>query len=164
MLFRSQLRRKASAVPGIRVFIQNPPPINIGGQLTQAQYQYTLQGLSLDEVADWADRLYRKFRTLPELQDVASNLNNRSLQVEITVDREKLAPLGLTMGQVQDALNNAFGSRQVSTIYGSANQYQVILELGSGFLRDPSTLSHLYVRSSNGRLVPLDAVASFQRK
>ncbi len=160
----AQLRRKVAAVPGIRVFIQNPPPINIGGQLTQAQYQYTLQGLALDEVADWADRLYRKFRTLPELQDVGSNLNNRSLQVAITVDREKLAPLGLTMGQVQDALNNAFGSRQVSTIYGSANQYQVILELESGFLQDPSSLSRLYVRSSGGKLVPLDAVASFERK
>jgi len=159
-----QLRRKVAAVPGIRVFIQNPPPINIGGQLTQAQYQYTLQGLALDEVADWADRLYRRFRTLPELQDVGSNLNNRSLQVAITVDREKLAPLGLTMGQVQDALNNAFGSRQVSTIYGSANQYHVILELESGFLQDPASLSRLYVRSSSGKLVPLDAVASFERK
>jgi HAE1 family hydrophobic/amphiphilic exporter-1 len=159
-----QLRRKASSVPGIRVFIQNPPPINVGGQLTQAQYQYTLQGLELAEVAEWADRLYRKFRSVPEIQDVASNLNNRSLQVSINIDREKLAPLGLTMGQVQDALNNAFGSRQVSTIYGSASQHQVILELESRFLQDPSSLSRLYVRASTGKLIPLDAVASFERK
>jgi HAE1 family hydrophobic/amphiphilic exporter-1 len=158
------LRRKVAAVPGIRVVIQNPPPINVGGQLTQAQYQYTLQGLSLDEVADWADRIYQRFRTLPELQDVVTNLNNRSLAVSVSIDRDKLAPLGLTMGQVQDALNSAFGSRQVSTIYGSANQYQVILELEPRFLQDPGSLSRLYVRSSAGKLVPLDTVATFERK
>jgi len=158
------LRRKVSSVPGIRVVIQNPPPINVGGQLTQAQYQYTLQGLSLDEVSEWADRIYRRFQNIPEIQDVVSNLNNRSLQVSVTVDRDRLAPLGLTMGQVQDALSNAFGSRQVSTIYGSANQYQVILELEEQFLQSPSALSRLYVRSSSGKLVPLDTVASFERK
>jgi HAE1 family hydrophobic/amphiphilic exporter-1 len=158
------LRRKVAAVPGIRVVIQNPPPINIGGQLTQAQYQYTLQGLSLEEVADWADRIYRRFLKIPELQDVVTNLNNRSLSLAVSIDRDKLAPLGLTMGQVQDALNNAFGSRQVSTIYGSANQYQVILELEPRFLQDPGSLSRLYVRASTGRLVPLDTVASVERR
>jgi HAE1 family hydrophobic/amphiphilic exporter-1 len=158
------LRRKVADVPGIRVVIQNPPPINIGGSVSQAQYQYVVQGLALEEVSEWADKLYRRFLTVPGLQDVVTNLNNRSLSVSLTIDRDRLAPLGLTMAQVQDALNNAFGSRQVSTIYGSANQYQLILELAPEFLQDPNALSRLYVRSSSGKLVPLDTVARFERK
>ncbi len=159
-----QLRAKTAAVPGVRVFIQNPPPINIGGQLTSAQYQYTIQGTDLQEVFEWSDKVFRRFGQIPGLIDVTTNLNNRSLQVSVEVDRDKLAPLGLTMSQVQDALLSAYGSRQVSTIYGSANQYFVILELAPEFLQDPSALSRLYVRASSGKLIPLDSVARFERK
>ena len=160
----AELRRKTASVPGVRVLIQNPPPINIGGQTTSAQYQYTLQGIELQEVFSWSEKVMAKFRQLPGLIDLSTNLNNRSLQLSVQVDREKLSPLGLNMAQVQDAMMSAFGSRQVSTIYGSANQYYVILEVAPEFLGDPNALSRLYVRANTGKLVPLDAVARFERK
>ena len=160
----AELRRKTASVPGVRVLIQNPPPINIGGQTTSALYQYTLQGIDLQEVFSWSEKVMAKFRQLPGLIDLSTNLNNRSLQLSVQVDREKLSPLGLNMAQVQDALMSAFGSRQVSTIYGTANQYYVILEVAPEFLSDPNALSRLYVRANTGKLVPLDAVARFERK
>jgi HAE1 family hydrophobic/amphiphilic exporter-1 len=158
------LRKKTAGVPGIRVAYQNPPPINVGGQLTQAQYQYTLQGSDIEELYGWSDKLLTAFRKIPGLQDVTSNLNNNSPAVSIEVDRDKLPQLGITMGQVQDVLSSAFSSRQVSTIYGATAQYQVILEVSPEFYADPMALSKLYVRSSSGRLIPLDTVARFTRK
>ncbi len=160
----AELRRKTAAVPGVRVLIQNPPPINIGGQTTSALYQYTLQGIDLLEVFSWSEKVMAKFRQVPGLIDLSTNLNNRSLQLSVQVDREKLSPLGLNMAQVQDAMMSAFGSRQVSTIYGAANQYYVILEVAPEFLSDPNALSRLYVRANTGKLVPLDSVARFERQ
>jgi HAE1 family hydrophobic/amphiphilic exporter-1 len=158
------LRAKLAGVPGIRVTLQNPPPIRIGGQITSAQYQYTVQGSDLEELYEWSNILLGRFRSLPGLQDVASNLYNNSPTVSLEIDRDKLAPLGLTAGQVQEALTSAFGSRQVSTIYGSTAQYQVILEVAPQFQHDPTALGRIYVRSSQGKLVPLDTVASIKRK
>jgi HAE1 family hydrophobic/amphiphilic exporter-1 len=159
-----KLRPKLSSVPGIKVSLQNPPPINIGGQITAAQYQYTLQDTDLDELYEWTDRLLGRIRQLPGFVDVNSNLNNKSPVLGVEVDRDRLATLGLTFGQVEDALQSAFSSRQISTIYGSTNQYQVILEVAPAFQADPATLSRLHVRSSNGKLVPLDTVARITRK
>lgn len=159
-----QLRPKLAAVPGIRVFMQNPPSIRIGGQVTSAQYQYTLQSTDLDELYQWTNTLLGKIRQLPGFIDVTSNLNNRSPVVALDVDRDKIAALGLTFGQVEDALQSAFSSRQISTIYGTASQYQVILEVDPDFQLDPSKLSRLYVRASSGKLVPLDTVTQVTRK
>ncbi len=159
-----QLRPKLAAVPGIRVFLQNPPPIRIGGQLTSAQYQYTLQDPDLEELYRWNDTLIERMRQLPGFVDVNSNLNNRSPVLELAIDRDKLAPLGLTFAQVEDALQSAFSARQVSTIYATTNQYQVILELDPTYQADPATLSRLYVRGAAGRLVPLETVAQVTRK
>ncbi|WP_301103282.1 efflux RND transporter permease subunit [Propionivibrio sp.] len=153
-----QLRPKLAAVPGIKVYMRNPPAISIGGQVTSAQYQYTLQSTDLSELYQWTDTLLDKIRQLPGFIDVTSNLNNLSPVVALDIDRDKIATLGLSFGQVEDALQSAFSSRQISTIYGTSNQYQVILEVSPEFQLDPSKLSRLYVRASSGKLIPLDTV------
>jgi HAE1 family hydrophobic/amphiphilic exporter-1 len=160
-----RLRPKLAAVPGIKAYMQNPPVIRIGGQLTAAQYQYTLQDTDLVELYHWAGTLTDRIRQLPGFVDVTNNLNNLSPVLALDIDRDKLASLGLTYGQVEDALQSAFSARQVSTIYGSSNQYQVILEVAPEFQSDPESLPRLYVRSSSsGKLIPLDTVARFSRK
>ena len=160
----ARLRGKVAVVPGIRVAIQNPPPIRIGGQLTQAQFQYTLQGSDLEELYSWSNTFLQRFRRIEGLQDVTSNLYNNSPTITLDIDRDKLPQLGLTVGQVQEALTSAFSTRQVSTIYGATAQYQVILEVAPEFQSDPGVLSKIYVRSSQGKLIPLDAVARVARK
>ena len=159
-----ELRPKLSVVPGIKVYLQNPPPIRIGGQITSAQYQYTLQDTDLPELYRWTDILMKRIRQMPGFVDVNSNLNNHSPVLDLQVDRDKLAALGLTFAQVEDALQSAFSARQISTIYGASDQYQVILEVAPKFQADPGTLSRLYVRSAGGKLVPLDTVARVTRK
>jgi len=159
-----ELRPKLAAIPGLKVYIQNPPVIRIGGQLTAAQYQYTLQDTDLAELYQWTDTLLGKIRQLPGFVDVTSNLNNMSPVIALDIDRDKLSMLGLTYAQVEDALQSAFSSRQISTIYGATNQYQVILEVAPEFQADPAMLSRLYVRASSGKLVPLDTVARISRK
>ena len=158
-----ELRPKLSSVPGIKVSLQNPPPIRLGGQISSGAYQYTLQDTDLEELYAWTDKLLARIRKLPGFVDVNSNLNNKSPVMALDVDRDKLAALGLTFGQVEDALQSAFGARQISTIYGSTNQYQVILELAPEFQADPNILARLHVRSNNGGLVPLDTVAHIRR-
>ncbi len=158
-----RLRPKLGAVPGIKVYMQNPPVIRIGGQITAAQYQYTLQDTDLDELYEWTGTLTQKIRQLPGFVDVTNNLSNLSPVVGVDIDRDKLSSLGLTFGQVEDALQSAFSARQVSTIYGSTAQYQVILEVAPEFQADPQALSRIYVRGG-GKLIPLDTVARFTRK
>ena len=158
------LRPKLAVIPGINVYLRNPSPIRIGGQSTASQYQYTLQDTDLEELYTWTETLVGRFRQLPGFVDVTSNLNNQSPAVAVVVDRDKLAALGLNFGQVEDALQNAFSARQVSTIYGATNQYKVILELAPEFQADPAALARLYVRSNSGALVALDTVVSVARK
>ena len=159
-----RLRPKLATVPGIKAYLQNPPVIRIGGQLTAAQYQYTLQDTDLDELYRWTGTLTDRLRQLPGFVEVTNNLNNRSPVVALDIDRDRLASLGLSYAQVEDALQSAFSARQVSTIYGSSNQYQVILEVAPNYQSTPESLSRLQVRSSSGKLVPLDTVARFSRK
>jgi HAE1 family hydrophobic/amphiphilic exporter-1 len=159
----ARLRPKLAAVPGIRVFLQNPPPIRIGGQLTSAQYQYTLQDTDLAELYHWNDILLERLRELPGFVDVNTNLKNQSPVIALDIDREKLAPLGLNISQIEDALQSAFSSRQISTIYAATNQYQVILEVAPELQADPATLAKIHVRSSSGKLVPVDTVARISR-
>jgi HAE1 family hydrophobic/amphiphilic exporter-1 len=159
----ARLRPQLAAVPGVRVFMQNPPPIRIGGQVTNAQFQYTLQDTDLAQLYHWNDTLLDRLRQLPGFVDVNTNLKNRSPVIALDIDREKLAPLGLSIGQIEDALQSAFSSRQISTIYAATNQYQVILEVAPELQADPATLSKIHVRSSSGRLVPVDTVARISR-
>ncbi|MBM3319613.1 MAG: efflux RND transporter permease subunit [Candidatus Eisenbacteria bacterium] len=154
-----KLRPKLGRIPGIRVFLQNPPPLRIGGQLTKSQYQFTLQGADTDELYASAGDLERRMRDLPGLTDVTSDLRIRNPQVNIDIDRDRASALGVSARQVEETLRNAFASGQISTIYAPNNQYAVILELLPEYRLDPATFSTLYVRSSKGRLVPLGALA-----
>jgi HAE1 family hydrophobic/amphiphilic exporter-1 len=155
-----ELRPKLAAVPGIRVYPQILPTIRIGGQLTKAQYQYTLQDGDLQELYTWAPVLLDKLRQLPGLQDVNSDLQITSPQITVDINRDKASALGVTADQIETALGAAYGAQQVSTIYTPSNQYWVILEVDPKYQQDPTALGLLYVRSSSGKLVPLDAVAS----
>jgi len=154
-----QLRPKLQSIPGLRVYIQNIPAIRIGGKVTKSEYQYTLQDADTEELYRWAPVLEAKLRSLPEFLDVTSDLQVTNATVKVDIDRDRASSLGVSAGQVQDALYSAFGARQVSTIYTPSNQYWVILELLPEFQTGPDALSLLYVRSSAGTLVPLSAVA-----
>ena len=154
------LRPKVSGVPGIRIFLQNLPLIRIGGQLTKSQYQYTLQDLDTAELHRYASALEARLKTAPELQDVTSDLQITNPQVNVNILRDKASSFGVTAGQVEDALGTAYGSRQVSTILASNNQYHVIMEVLPEYQMDPDALSKLYIRTNTGQLVPLDAVAT----
>ena len=158
-----ELRQKFAHIPGIRAYIQNPPAIQVGGRQSKAQYQYTLQSVDLDALYAASGKVEHAFGALPGFQDVTSDLDLNGPAIAVQVDRARLAPLGLTMRQVQKALGAAFGANQVSTIYGSATQYWVILQVAYALQDDPAVLSQLYVTSDSGALVPLSSVASFQR-
>jgi len=155
-----ELRPKLAKVPGIQAFLQNPPPIRLGGQLTKGQYQFTLQSPEIKELYEHAPKLEAKMRELPGLQDVNSDLQIKNPQVNIEIDRDKASALRVTANQIEDALYSAYGARQISTIYTPINQYQVIIELEPQYQTDPSALSLLYIRSSTGQLVPLNTVAN----
>jgi HAE1 family hydrophobic/amphiphilic exporter-1 len=154
-----ELRPKLSVVPGIRAFLQNPPPIRIGGQLTKSLYQLTLQDPDTDELYASADKLEARMRNLPMLQDVTSDLQIKNPEVNVEVKRDMASTLGVTEQQVEDALYTAYGSRQVSTIYAPNNQYRVIMEVQPQYQMDQQAMSLLYIRSQSGKLVPLSAVA-----
>ena len=154
------LRPKLVNLVGIKVFLQNVPAIRIGGQLTRSPYQFVVQGSNTEELYHWAARIEQRLRTLPSLVDLASDLQIARPQVMVEIDRPKASALGVSVQQVEMALNNAYGARQVSTIYTATNQYWVILELDPKFQRDPSSLPLLYVRSTNGALVPLNSLAT----
>jgi len=153
------LRPKLAAVPGLKVYPQNLPIIRIGGSLTKALYQYTLQATDLRELYRWAPILYDKMRTLPGFTDVNTDLQVASPQITVDIDRDRASALGVTAEQIENALYDAYGSRQVSTIYTPTNQYWVLMELDPKYQRDPTELSLLYVRSQSGKLVPLSSVA-----
>jgi len=154
-----QLRPKLQSITGLRVYLQNIPPIRIGGKITKSEYQYTLQDADTEELYRWAPTLESKLRSLPEFLDVNSDLQITNATVKVDIDRDKASALAVTAEQVQDALYSAFGTRQVSTIYTPSNEYWVILELLPEFQTGPDLLSLLYVRSGIGALVPLSAVA-----
>jgi hydrophobic/amphiphilic exporter-1 (mainly G- bacteria), HAE1 family len=155
-----ELRPKVGQVPGIQMFMQNLPAIRIGGQLTKSQYQYTLQSPDKDELYRYAAVFEEKMHSLPQLQEVTSDLQISNPQVDVKIDRDKASALGISAQQIEDALYYAYGARQVSSIYAPNDQYQVILELEERYQRDPSSLGMLYLRSDSNRLVPLNTVAN----
>ncbi len=155
-----ELRPKVAVVPGIRAYMQNLPPIRIGGQLTKSLYQFTLQSPDTDELYRAAKDLEAKMKNIPGLQDVTSDLQIKNPQINVLMDRDKASALGVTAQQVEDALYTAYGARQISTIYAPNNEYRVITELEPEYQRDPSAVPLLYVRSNTGQLVPLSTVAN----
>lgn len=158
-----QLRPQLARITGFRVFLQNVPVIRIGGGLSKSQYQYSLQNADIDELYRWAPVLTEKLRTLPGFLDVTSDLQISLPKVMVDIDRDRAAALGLTQEQIENALYSAYGSRRVSTIYTSSNQYAVILEFAQEHQLDPTALGLLQLRSGSGALVPLNTVASFSR-
>jgi HAE1 family hydrophobic/amphiphilic exporter-1 len=154
-----EIRPKLANVLGVKAFIQNVPAIRIGGQLTKSPYQYVMRSANIDELYQWAPVIEQKLRSLPGLIDVTSDLQITRPEVTVQIEREKASALGVSAQSIEMALNNAYGARQVSTIYTATNQYWVILELAQRYQTDPSVLPLLYVRSSTGALVPLNAVA-----
>ncbi|HXI27484.1 MAG TPA: efflux RND transporter permease subunit, partial [Vicinamibacterales bacterium] len=157
----AELRPKLAQIPGVRVYMVNQPPINLGGQQgARSLYQFTLQDTDTDELYHYAPILEQKVREIPGIEDVSSDLQIKNPQVMVSMDRDKISALGLTVNQVETALYNAYGTRQVSQIYAPNNQYQVILQVAPEFQKDPAAMSMLYVRSSNGSLIPLNTVAT----
>ncbi len=159
----ARMRGQLMSVPGIMAFIQNPPPIQIGGRLSKSLYQVTLQGSDTQELYGVATELENKMRALPGLIDVTSDLQIKNPQVEVHIERDKASSYGVTAQAIENTLYDAYGSREISYIYAPNNTYQVILELEDRYQRDPSALSMLYVPSSSGQVVPLDAVAKITR-
>jgi HAE1 family hydrophobic/amphiphilic exporter-1 len=157
------LRRKLSGVPGINVYPQKLPTIRVGGSLSKAVYQYTLQDADLPTLYHWAPILLDKIRGLPGFLDVNSDLQITTPQVLVEIDRDQASALGVTADQIENALNSAYGAPQVSTIYTATNQYWVMMEVLPQYKDDPGALGMLYIRSGTGKLVPLNAVAKLTR-
>lgn len=153
------LRPKVMSVPGIMMFMQNPPPIRLEATLAKAQYQFVLQSPDTEDLYMNASAFEEKLRGMPMLQDVTSDLQIKNPQVNLDINRDRAAALGITAHQIEETLYSAYGSRQVSTIYSPTNQYKVIMELEPQYQMDPSALGLLYVRSDSGRLVPVSSLA-----
>ena len=159
----ARLRQKANVVPGIEIFFQPIQNINLGGKLAKSQYQYTLRSNDTDALYKTAPEMRDKIAKIAGLLDVTTDLYIKNPQVTIEVDREKSAVYGVTVDQVRQQLYNAFGSRQVATIYTPANDYQVILETLPEYQQNPNDLNTIYLKTSSGTVVPLSAVAKFVR-
>jgi HAE1 family hydrophobic/amphiphilic exporter-1 len=155
-----ELQPKLAAIPGVRTYLQVPPAIRIGGRPTKTQYQFTLQSGDIEALYENAARLEGGLRAIPILQDVTSDLQIKNPQVQVRIDRDRAAALGVSVERIERALYDAYGSRQVSSIYTPNNQYLVILELLPEYQRDPAALGLLHLRSEQGALVPLSAVAT----
>jgi hydrophobic/amphiphilic exporter-1 (mainly G- bacteria), HAE1 family len=155
-----ELRPKLARVPGVRVVLTNPPAIRIGGMMSRAQYQFSLQDPDTDELYRVAPGFEQALRGVPGLQDVNSDLQIKNPELAISLDREQIAALGLTVDQVESALSSAYGSRQISQIFAPNDEYQVIMQVAPEYQQDPAALSMLYVQSTAGKLVPLSAVVT----
>ncbi len=160
----NDLRPKLAKIPGIRSFAQVPPVIRIGGTSSKSPFQFTLYGIDLEALYEAAPKLEERMRAIPGLSDVTSDLLISSPQVFIKVNRDKAATLGVSAQQIEDVLYSAYGSRQVSSIYTSADTYNVVLEVGPEFRGDPNALPQLHLRAANGDLVSLDAVAELSQR
>jgi multidrug efflux pump len=156
----NRLRGKLAVVPGATLYMQSAQDLTIGGRAGNAQYQYTLQGEDLNDLNTWSPQLLNKFRTLPQLRDVNTDQQDHGLQAKLVIDRDTASRLGVTPQTIDNALYDAFGQRQVSTMYRPLNQYHVVMEVAPQFQQTTEALQNIYVRSSSGTPVPL---ASFTR-
>ncbi len=156
-----RLRPKLSTVAGASLFLQSVQDVRVGGRLSNAMFQFTLQDDDLQELNQWAPRMFRKLQTLPGLVDVSSDQQNRGLEASVVIDRDTASRLGITPQMIDNALYDAFGQRQVSTIYTELNQYHVVMEAAPRFWQSPETLHDLFVHSVTGALVPLGAFTHY---
>jgi HAE1 family hydrophobic/amphiphilic exporter-1 len=156
------LTQKLSTVPGIRAFIQNPPVINIGGRASKSLYQFTLQSSDVDALYSGAAALEQKLHDIPGLTDVTSDLQIKNPQVQVSIDRDRAAAVGIDVNQIESALYNAYGARQVSTIYTPNDQFWVVMELLPQYQRDLSAMNLLHITGRNGVAVPLGSLAQIK--
>ena len=158
----TRLRPKLARVPGATLYLQAVQDIRLGGRRGNAQYQYSFQADSLKDLSEWAPKMLAALHDLPELRDVSSDQQDAGLQVPLTIDRATAARLGVSTRLIDETLYSAFGQRQVSTIYTSLNQYQVVMEVAPEFWQSPEALRGIYVRSTTGAQVPLTALTRFE--
>jgi hydrophobe/amphiphile efflux-1 (HAE1) family protein len=158
----NRLRPKLARNPGMTLFLQSVQDLRIGGRGSRTQYQYTLQDANLDELRTWAPRVLEGLRKLPDLRDVNTDQQTAGLELDVTIDRDSAARLGVTMGAVDDALYDAYGQRQVATSYTASNYYRVVLEATPDYQNGPNQLERIYVRSATGSIVPLRSIATFR--
>jgi multidrug efflux pump len=156
-----ELRRQLTKVPGATLYMQSAQDLTTGARQSQSQYQYTLQGENLNELNSWAPRLLQKLRILRELRDVNTDQQDRGLEETVLIDRDTASRLGVSPQAIDNALYDAFGQRQVSTIYQQLNQYHVVMEVDPQYQQSPAALDAVYVGSSNGSMIPLSAIAHF---
>jgi hydrophobe/amphiphile efflux-1 (HAE1) family protein len=156
-----ELRPKLARVPGIMLFLQSVQDVRVGGRPTRTQYQYTLQDANLAELNEWAPKLLERLKAVPELRDVASDQQSSALQLVVDVDRDTASRLGITSQTIDQILYDAFGQRQVATLYGAMNQYRVVLEVDPRFQGNPDGLRGIYLPTPAGQQVPLTALARF---
>jgi HAE1 family hydrophobic/amphiphilic exporter-1 len=157
------VRPQLEKIPGVRVFLQNPPPIRIGAHSTKSEYQVALQGSDPEELYHWAPILTQKLSTFPDLKDVNTDMQLSNPQVNVEIDRDKASSLGVSAAAIEDALYTAYGQRRMSLIYAPDDEYYVITELQPQFQLNPATLNDLYVHSESGQMVPLSAVTEFRQ-
>jgi multidrug efflux pump len=157
-----RLRRKLASIPGATLFLQAQQDVRVGGRFSNAQYQYTLQDADLKELNEWAPQLLNRFKKMPELRDVSSDQQDRGLETKLVIDRDTASRLGVTPAAMDNTLYDAFGQRQVSTMYRQLNQYHVVMEVLPQFQQNPSALKDIYVRSSTGSQVPLSAFTHYE--
>jgi multidrug efflux pump len=160
----TRLRRKLAVVPGAALFLQSFQDVRVGGLVSGAQFQYTLQGENLDELQTWAPRIEARFRTLPGLRDIVSDQQNKGLQASLVFDRDTAGRFGIQSQQIDETLYDAFGQRQVSTMYKQLNQYHVVMEVDPLYQKSADAVESLYVRSPTGAEVPLKAISHFEQK
>ncbi|EFL49120.1 acriflavin resistance protein [Solidesulfovibrio fructosivorans JJ]] len=153
-----RIRRAFAQVPGLRAYLQNPPPIRIGGRSSKGQYQFTLQASNTEELFAAAAAFEQKMHAIADIQDVTSDLQIKNPELRVDIDRDKASALGISAYQIENALATSYGNRQISTIYAPNDTYQVIMELAPAYQANPDALSLLYVRSADGQLVPLDTL------
>src|SRR5258708_498108 len=156
-----RLRPKVAEVPGVIYFLQAGQDINVGGKLSKTEFQYTLTSTDSDELNHWAPIIEEALNKLPELQDVTSDQQIAAPHLAIDIDRDSASRLGLSLGQIDQTLYDAFGQRQVATIYTSSTQYKVVLEVAPSFQTDPAALSRIYVTGRDGAQIPISTVAKF---
>jgi multidrug efflux pump len=160
----ARLRGKTAHIPGGTLFMQPVQDLRLGGRPASAQYQYTLQGDDARELFEWAPKVLQKLKTVPQLADVNSDLQNQGLEASLVIDRATASRLGVTPQAIDSTLYDAFGQRFVSTIYTSLNQYHVVMEVDSPFMQTPDGLQHTYVRATTGGMVPLSAFTRLERR
>ena len=158
----ARLRKTLAREPGAQLFLQAVQDIRIGGRASNAQYQYTLQGDDLAELREWTPKVQQALLKLPMLADVNTDQEVKGLQTSLVFDRDAMARLGLTQAQVDSALNDAFGQRQVSTIYNALNQYHVVMEVAPQYWQGPDGLDSIYLQTPGGQPTPLSAVARWE--